>query len=180
MLRAHRRLFTNHALCQQTGKGFLVCNKPHILQDTCIEPRIKQVQNSMLHPPDILIDRHPIINGLFVKHALMIVGTAVSFEIPGRFDESVHGICFTTRFMIATLRTFRTGKWFQSRERRPPTLQKVRIFRQDNRKIRLCYRHNTADLAMHHGNRGAPISLSGNTPIPKPVANGSFPNLVDF
>ena len=76
-------------------------------------PRIQQMQNGMFNTTDVLIDRHPVIHGGFIKHATVKIRTAVPVEIPGRFNERVHGIGFSSGLIVTALGTgclYKIGK----------------------------------------------------------------------
>ena len=55
VFRTGNGLLTNHALGQQTGERFLVVDQAEFLEDPSEIARIKQMQNRMFDPPNILV-----------------------------------------------------------------------------------------------------------------------------
>ena len=56
-------LIFHHSLRQQILKRLVNSDHAKIAQNLGKEPRIQQVQNSVFNTADIIIDRHPAING---------------------------------------------------------------------------------------------------------------------
>ena len=52
-----------HSLRQQVLEWLINSNHAKIAQNLSIEPRLKQVQNSVFNTADVIIYRHPAING---------------------------------------------------------------------------------------------------------------------
>ena len=52
----------DHALREQTGEGFIHGKMPRFLHGAGEEARIEQMQNRMLNPANILINRQPAIH----------------------------------------------------------------------------------------------------------------------
>ena len=82
MVRTHNRLLANHSLGQQVGKRFFELNQLLVIQYSRVKPRIEQMQNGMFDTADVLIHRHPVIDGIGIKNIRVAARTAVSFKIP--------------------------------------------------------------------------------------------------
>src|SRR5207237_116603 len=63
------------------------------------------MQNGVLNPTRVLIDRHPVISALLIEGLRLVVGARVAQEIPGRVDKRIHRVRLPPR----RLATFRAG-----------------------------------------------------------------------
>ena len=165
-----------HTLGQQVPKRLFLAYKPQIIQSHLEETGIHQMQNGMFHTADVLIHIHPVICLGFVKSFLLIFRITVSEEIPGRIQECIHGIHFSSCFFPAS-RADAFGKCLGSCQRRFSLAGKFNISRKKYRQIFLFFRYPSAVVTVNHRNRCSPVSLSGDQPVTKSVVNGllSYP-----
>ena len=56
------------------------------------EAGVHQVEDRVLDPADVLVDRHPLPQGRRVPRRLVVVRVAEAQEVPGRVDEGVHRV----------------------------------------------------------------------------------------
>jgi len=80
---ALHRFLADHALGQKIGEGFVGADDPEIAEHLGIEPRVEEMENGVFDAADVLIDRHPVIEGLPVQPRLFVEGGAAELvEIP--------------------------------------------------------------------------------------------------
>ena len=58
------------------------------------EACIKKVQDCVLDATHVLIDGKPVVSGIGIEHALIIVGAGESRVVPRRLHERIKGIGF--------------------------------------------------------------------------------------
>ncbi len=86
------------------------------------------MQNSMLNTADILINRHPVINRLCIKHTAIVICAAVSFKIPGGFNKRIHCIGFSSCVRAAAFWTPGSCEIIETCKRRLSPGQKIGVF----------------------------------------------------
>ena len=130
------------------------------------EAAVKQMQNRVFNPADILIDVHPVIGlGQIGRRLGMRRGKAG--VIPGRIHKRVHRIRLAPRRCPA-LRA-RTVPPRRMAVQGVARNVKRHIIGQFNRQVFLLLGHHTAGIAMHHRNGAAPIALPRNPPVAQAV-----------
>ena len=93
-------VFEHHALGQEPGEGLVVPEEPGIAHEPMEEARIEEMQDGVLDPADVLVDREPVIDPC-IEHAPGLVGRAVAGVIPGRLEEGVEGVGLALRLAAA-------------------------------------------------------------------------------
>ena len=120
----------------------------------------------MLDTADILINRKPFIDSLFISRA-GFPRRGEPCEIPGAIHEGVHGVGFA----LGCLAAFRARAIAPCRMaiKRVARLVKIDVVRQLDRQVFFFLRNNAAIRAVDHRNWASPIALTGNTPVAKTI-----------
>jgi len=105
-----RAILDDHALRQQIFEGFVSVNKAGILENLGEKPGIQQMQDRVLYPADILVDRQPIVGFVQVPRRFGVAWIRIAVIIPGRANKSIHGVGFPagrfTAFWTSTIHKF--------------------------------------------------------------------------
>ena len=155
----------HHALREERGKRLFHIKLANMRQGPRPEARIKQVQNRMLDPADIMLDRHPFGDFFCIKRSIIgLRGKAQ--EIPAGIGECVervrlaHSILAASRaadMLPACMSLQRIARRF-----------KVHILWQSHWQLIFGNRHNPASIAVDERDRCSPIALARNAPIAQP------------
>src|ERR1700744_5790898 len=108
------------------------------------------MQDRMLDAADILIDRHPVIDGGPYQRLIGRRGAAKPRKIPGAVDEGVAGVGLTACGLAAAraIHVFPRGVMVE-RVARPIERH---VVRQAYRQLVIGYRHDPAIIAMNDWN----------------------------
>ena len=168
-------LVRDHALGEQRIKGFnrLGGQMAGFMHRTGEKPRIKQVQNRVFNPADILVNIHPII-GLGGVCWGFGMGRGKTRVIPRTIHKRVHRIGFAPRGRAT--RGAGTIAPCRVAIQRISWDVKGDIIGQLNGQVFLFLCYHAAGIAMHHRNRTAPIALARNAPIAQAVIGDTPPN----
>ncbi len=112
----------------------------------------------MFNASNILIYGHPIIHSFFIQWTLMIVRACKPIEVPGRFDEGIHGILFPLTRPTA-LGALGLHKFLQPGEGRLAHSSDFHVEWKDDRKIFFRNGHGPTLPAVDDGDRCPPITL---------------------
>jgi RNase H-fold protein (predicted Holliday junction resolvase) len=74
------------------ANGSCTLEVAEVAQRLAEEPRVEQVQDRVLDAADVLVDRHPRVDGVAATTRPRRCGVAVAQEVPGRVDEGVHRV----------------------------------------------------------------------------------------
>ena len=119
----------------------------------------------MFDAADILVDRHPVIDG-GLHHGDAGGGRAKAGEVPGAVNEHVERVGLPPGCAAAS----RAGDVFPGRV----MIQRIagpverHIVRQAYRKLIVRHRHNTACRTVDDRDRTAPVALPGHAPVAQP------------
>ena len=91
----------DHSLGEQVGERLLRFEQVHVVQRLDEEARVHQVQDRVLDPADVLVDRHPVVGDLSRPRLLVIAVVQVAEEVPGGIDEGVHRVRLATGLAAA-------------------------------------------------------------------------------
>ena len=133
----------------------------------------------MLDPADILVHGHPVFRAGLIQGCGIEIGAAVPEKIPGRFNESVHGVRLAAR-PAAALGAVDIDEALHFCQRVPPFPGKLHIYRQHNRQVLLRDRNSSAFFTVDDRDRVAPVSLPGNTPVTEAEVDGFLPDALAF
>ena len=152
----------DHALGEQTGKGLFNIQIAALFQGAGEKPGIEQMQNRVLDPADILIDRQPVA-GCPLFHRLIRMWRAEAGEIPGRIHKGVERVGFPLRRLAAgrAIHMLPAGVTVQ----RIAGRLEIHILRQLDRQIFFRHRNNPAICAVNNRDRASPIALTGHAPV---------------
>ena len=144
----------------------LICHQ--FREEACV----KQMQNRVFNPANVLVGLTPILCRVWFHHALFKFGRHITELIPTRLVKCIHRIGFAAcRFAAIGASGFvKFGHFCQWRTR---TIRN-HIFRQHDWQILFRNRYITAIFAMNNRNRTAPITLARNTPITQTVLRFGF------
>src|SRR3989304_1708462 len=53
---------------------------------------VEEVEDRVLDPADVLVHRHPVVDGLGIRHPAVVLRRAIPEEIPRGLDEGVHRV----------------------------------------------------------------------------------------
>src|SRR3989344_720299 len=101
----------------------------HIAQGFCKEARVEQVQNRMLRPADIEVDRQPFLHLRMRSKFFIVFRVNKAEEVPRGADKGVHSVYLgRPPFAENTLRAL--GQFFALPQRRSAGRLKLNIGRQ--------------------------------------------------
>src|SRR6185369_7982073 len=104
---------------------------------------------------------------------------AVAEEVPGRIDERIHRVCFTSSRSM-TIRTLSVYKLRHSGQRRFSGTSEVGCLRQNNRQLFIWNSNHSTRVAVDHWHRRAPETLPGDTPVSDSISDGAFAKTLLF
>ena len=122
----------------------------------------------MLDPPDVLVDRHPVV-GAFVELRGIGVGAAEASEVPRRLHERVEGVGVAAR-VRPTVRAGGLHELREPGERRAAPFD-VDVLGQQDGELVVRNRDHAAGIAVHDGDRAAPVALARDAPVVEPVVD---------
>ena len=158
-------------LREQAGERLDDVDLAGALHGAHVEAGIEQMQNGMLDAADILIDRHPIADGVVIDRPLGI-GGAEAGEVPGGIDEGVEGVGLA----LGRAAALRAGDVLPGRVvgERVAGLIEGDILGQGDRQVALGHRHDAAARAMDDRDRAAPVALARHAPVAQAVIDGAL------
>ena len=151
------RVVQDHALGEQVAKWLIEPDQTKVAHHPGPEPGVKQVQDGVLDPADVLVHRHPVIIA-GINHGTTCVGRAVAHEVPGRVDKCVHRVGFASRWRVAT-RAVGAPEAFVFGQR-VTTAIGDQVIRQDDGQLIIWHGHRTTGLAVNDWDGRAPITLA--------------------
>ena len=164
-------LVANHALREEPGERFVEIEVAALFQCPGEEPRVKEVEDRMLDPANILVDGHPIIDRLPLEGGGR-ARRAKAQEIPSRIKKRIQCVGLASRATAAS----RAEDVFPCRM----TIERVArhleadILRQDYRQVLLGHGDDAAGAAMDDRDRTAPITLARDPPIAQPIGGSAL------
>ena len=159
-----------HALGEKPRERLVDMHQPHVAHHLGPEARVEQVQDRVLDAADVLVHRHPVIVAR-IDHRRRI-RRGVAHVVPRRIDENVHGVGLAL-CRLSALWTSAVDEVSAMGERVAAAVRNA-ILGKDHRQVLLGHRHFAAARAMNDRDRRAPITLSRNAPIAKPVGHALF------
>ena len=130
------------------------------------EARVQQMQNRMLDPADILIDRQPFFRCLAVEW--LVLGLAgKADEIPARIDKGIERVGFAPCRFAASRAIDLAPRWMAV-ERVAGDVE-ADVLGQYNRQLVVGHRHRAACVAVDDRDRRAPVTLTRNAPVAQAV-----------
>ena len=158
MLRALCYLLADHALRKEVLERLVNLMQAEVAQSLREKPRVKKVHDRVLYTAYVLVDRHPVASFVFAEGQGFVPGRSVSQEVPGRIDESVHGVCLAPG-LIAALGADGVDEIIGPGKRREPLAGEVYILRQYDRKLGIGNRHCAAFVAIDDRYGATPVPL---------------------
>ena len=118
----------------------------------------------MLDAAHVLVHGQPGIHRIPAERQLVVGGVAVAQEVPAGAHEGVHGVRFAPgRFAAAGASHLHPA--LQLGQRGGPLAGEGHIPRQLNRQLFRRHGHGATAVAVDHGDRTAPVALTGDQPI---------------
>ena len=144
--------------------GLVIFDEAEVAHDLGPEARIDEVQDGVLDAANVLVDGEPVLQSCRIEWSLVVVRVGVAIEVPGRIDESVHGVGLAPRRASA----FGAGGVDEVRH---PAEGRAALLRDLN-----CSGSRTGNcssgtgtmpslLAIEHGDGRAPVALPADAPI---------------
>ncbi len=161
----------DHALGKQAIERLGHRQHALVLQGARDEPGVEQVQDRVLDPADILVDRQPLVGGRLVDRRRTVrVGEAR--EVPGRVHEGVERVSLALG-LAATLGTGdeAPGRMVQQWVAGPV---EGHVVGQHDRQLVGRGRNHTASLAVDDWDRRAPVALARDAPVAKAIDGGAL------
>jgi len=151
-------LVRDHALREQAGEGLGHFDLTNAGQRAGPEAGVEQVQDRVLDPADILLNRQPTLNCLRIERPVIRLASEAQ-EVPRGIDESVERVGLAPR-RVAALRAI------DMLPGRVPVERVARhveghVFGQHDWQVLLGNRHHAADLAVDEWDRACPNSAGG-------------------
>ena len=168
-----------HALGEHLAHRLAVCDQTDVAHHLRPEARIDQVQNGVLHAPDVLVNGEPVIDLRGIKRRRGVLRIAVAVEIPAGIDKRIHGVGLTAG-RRATLRTIHVDERGNIVERRTPAAGNLNLLRQQHRQLVIRHRHDATRRAVNYRNGSAPVALAGNAPVFQAEGDCRFAETVLF
>ena len=84
-------LVEHHALGQEPGEGLVQGDVAEVVKRAGEEPRVDEVQTSVLDAADVLVDRRPL-GGALVEDRGLEPRAREAQLVPARLHERVHGV----------------------------------------------------------------------------------------
>ena len=116
----------------------------------------------MLDAADVVVDRHPAVNGLLGEGQLLVVGVAVAQVVPARAREGVHRV----RDALGRLAALGAGGLVERRvlgERLAGA--QVEVVGQRDGQLVVGHGHVAAAVAVDHRDGVAPVALAADEPV---------------
>ena len=129
-----------------------------------VEAGVHQVEDGVLDTADVLVDRHPLGDGLVVERRVLVPRVAEPQEVPGRVDEGVHGVGLADR-RTAAHRARRVQEALVVPERRLAGRQELDVVGRDDRQLVVGHRNGAVVGAVDDRDRAAPEPLPRQQPV---------------
>ena len=135
------------------------------------------MQNRVFNATNILIHIHPI-GDIFGRGGLRGMRRGKAGKIPRRINECIHRVGFTqSRFSAGGAGTIAPCR---VAIQRISGFVKADIIGQDHRQVFCLLGHHAAGIAMHNGDRAAPIPLARQAPIAQAVIGNALAPALRF
>ena len=130
------------------------------------EARIEQMQDRVLDAADILVDRHPVADGVGVGRLV-----ALGEQKRAKYHDESTKVSIVSVSRTAGPPQFGQVTCFQVgwRSSGLPGFSKLDIVGKLHRQILLRHRHDAAGRAMDHRDRAAPIALARDAPVAQAI-----------
>ena len=100
-LRHHLAVLVDHALGEEARHRLVEVDEAEVAHHLGPEARVDEVQDGVLDPADVQVDRKPVLHGVRVERAVVLAGREVAVEVPGRVHEGVHRVRLAPRLAAA-------------------------------------------------------------------------------
>jgi hypothetical protein len=158
-LRHDLAVLEDHALGQQPRERLVQVRHAQIAEDPAEEPRINQVQDRVLDPAAVEINRSPIGDLVRIERQLGVLRIAEPEEVPRGIDERVHRVGLAPG-RTAAFGARRVDELGDLRERRVPLAAELGHLGQQDGQAVGGQRHHPVRLAVDDRDRRAPVALS--------------------
>ena len=85
-------LVIEHPLREEPGERLAEADQAEVVHHLHEEPGVEQVEDRVLDPADVLVDRQPVVDDLAAERQQLVGRVGVAEEVPGRVDERVHRV----------------------------------------------------------------------------------------
>ena len=160
----------HHALAEQALERLVAVDQTRVTQQLVEEAGVEQVHTGVLDTADVLIHRQPVVGSSRIQHALVVVRGAVARVVPGGLHKGVEGIGLAERFLTVVSGL---GPFGVSLDRALDTVHH-HIFRQQYRQLVFRRRYHGTVSQGQHRDGGAPVTLTGDTPVTQTVVDGAL------
>ena len=164
----------NHALMNQFFEGLLHGRKTLVVQIAVPDPAVHQMADGVLRSADIQIHRQPVLQKLGIGECLIIMGINIPHVIPAGSGGTGHGGGFAGASDAVPVILFPLYGVLQGGLAVLALI--VCKLRQEQGQFIIRQGVKTSVLRMHHGNRFAPVALTGENPFPEMIIDGAFGN----
>ena len=153
----------DHALGEQVGERLVHLQVAEVAQHLGEEARVEQVEDGVLDPADVLVDRQPVAGRFPVDGGGGQVRAGVAGEIPGGLDKGVQRVGLAPG-RPAALRAG-GGDEVGLLVQRAVAALGLTGAGQENRQVTRRHGHDAAVGTVDHRNGCAPVALAGDTPV---------------
>ncbi len=163
-------LLAHHSLGQQVGEGLAHLQVAQVPEHTGVEPGVEQVQNGVLDAPDVLVHGHPVGDPIRVQRPFFKIWAGVPVKVPGGLHKGVHGI----RLPAGPAPAARAGGLVErglERKGGSPMAAHLHIHGKPDRQRIFRDGHRAALIAVNDGDRGTPVPLPGDVPVPEAIVH---------
>ena len=164
----------DHALAQLANHRLVHVHQSEVPHDLGPEAAVDEVQDGVLHAPDVEIDGKPRPRLFRVERRGIVLRVEIAVEVPGRVHEGVHRVGLPTG-AGAALGARRLQPLPALLENRTPLAGDPDVRRQLDGQILLGDRRDSAVGAMDHRDRRAPVTLPGHSPVVEPPGRPPAP-----
>ena len=135
------------------------------------EARVHQMQDRVLDPADVLVDRQPVVDHAAVERPVVVVRVGVAQEVPGRVDERVHRVRLALRRHRRTRGTSTLTQSSAAASGERPFGRKSSTSGSSTGSSSSGTGTITARLAVDDRDRAAPVALPRQQPVAQPVVD---------
>ena len=90
-------ILDHHALREQPRCGLVIGDHPEVAHEPGPEARVDQVQDGVLNPANVLINRKPILRYFRREWRFVVTRVGVAVEVPRGVHEGVHRVRLAPR-----------------------------------------------------------------------------------